>query len=57
MHKICHYIDLNIANMQIICTKSAYIYSNMHSIYRNMHNVCSKYAVNMHLICIKYAIT
>ena len=33
MHKICHCIDLNIANMQITCTKYAYI--------------CSKYAFNM----------
>ena len=47
MHKICHYIDLNIANMQIECTKYAYICAE----------ICITYAVNMHLICIKYAIT
>ena len=35
MHKICHYIDFNIANMQIICTKYAY--------------KCAKYAFNMHI--------
>ena len=33
MHKICHYIHFNIANMQIVCIKYAYI--------------CSKYAFYM----------
>ena len=38
MHKICHYIDFNIANMQNICTKYAkYVY-----IY--MHKMCIQYA-------------
>ena len=50
MHKICHYIDFNIANMQIISTKYAYICSKMHIMCINMHNICSKYAVNMHKI-------
>ena len=40
MHKICHYIDLNIANMQ-----------NMHSICINMHKIC----INMQTICRQYA--
>ena len=34
MHKICHYIDLNIANMQNICITYAHI--------------CIKYAFSMH---------
>ena len=41
MHKICHYIDFNIANMQIICKKYAKIYSicnkNMQKNMQNMH--------------------
>ena len=41
MHKICHYIDFNIANMQIICKKYA----------KNMLNMQQKYAINMQLIC------
>ena len=35
--KICHYIDFNIANMQIICKKYA----------KNMLNMQQKYATNM----------
>ena len=44
MHKICHYIDFNIANMQIICKLYA----------KNMH-MQQKYAKNMQKICKKYA--
>ena len=41
MHKICHYLDFNIANMQIICIKYA----------KNMLNMQSKHAKNMQKIC------
>ena len=41
MHQICHYIDFNIANMQIICKLYA----------KNMLNMQQKYAKNMQLIC------
>ena len=44
MHKICHYIDFNIANMQILCKICIYMLKNMHIIYINMHNKCSEYA-------------
>ena len=47
MHKICHYIDFNIANMQNVCTKYAYICTknafNMQKYAYNMY----KYAINM----------
>ena len=43
--KICHYIDFNIANMQIICKK---ICKKICSISLNMQQ---KYAINMQLIC------
>ena len=62
MHEICHYIDFNIANMQNICIKYAYIcikYAfNMHKYAFNMHKYAfnmDKHASNMHQICIKYA--
>ena len=45
MQKICHYIDFNIANMQIICIKYA--------------NICIEYAFDMQkyaLNMFKYAI-
>ena len=37
MQKICHYIDFNIANMQIICKKYA----------QYATKICNKYAINM----------
>ena len=47
MHEICHYIDFNIANMQNICIKYAYIcikYAfDMQKYAFNMY----KYAINM----------
>jgi len=47
MQKICHYIDFNIANMQNICIKYAYIcikYAfDMQKYAFNMY----KYAINM----------
>ena len=41
IQKICHYIDFNIANMQIICKKYAKNLLNMQQIY------AKKYAFNM----------
>ena len=41
MQKICHYIDFNMANMQIICKLYA----------KNMLNIQQKYAKNMQLMC------
>ena len=43
MHKICHYIDLNIANMQKIYAK------NMHSICIHMHTICRQCADNVQI--------
>ena len=38
MQKICHYIDFNIANLQIICKKYAKIMLNMQ---QNMQKICN----------------
>ena len=41
MHKICHYVDFNMQNMQNTCAKYA--------------DICSKYAANIHM-CTQYAL-
>ena len=39
MHKICHYIDFNIENMQIICKKDAKKYAQYAT--KNMQKICN----------------
>ena len=41
MQRICHYIDLNIANMQLICN----LYAKKYAQYAT--KICKKYAKNM----------
>ena len=39
--KICHYVDFNIAHMQITCKKYA---KNMLNMQQNMQQICNQYA-------------
>ena len=42
MQKICHYIDFNIANMQIICKKK--YAKNMLNMQQKYAKICNQYA-------------
>ena len=50
MQKICHYIDFNIANMQNICIKYAYICIKYAFHMQKYAFDMQKYAANMHKI-------